>query len=599
MITNILQSKLETLPHAPGVYIFKDAGGKVIYIGKAASLKKRVSSYFRESEGMTGPKHAALVSQIVDLEYILCANELESLILESNMVKHQRPRYNVILRDDKHYPYIKLTMNEKYPRAFMVRRIRDDRAAYFGPYSPASTVWQTLNLICKVFKLCCLKKNIDQGLKRPCLNYQMGRCLGPCVGAISPEDYRQQALRVKMFLEGKDQELYRLLQLQMKETSENLQFERAAQLRDQLAALTTLWEKQRAAGPELHDQDVVGLAVARGQAQVQVYLVRQGKILSRDNFSFRGLEKDQAVFLGSFLKQYYQRPFRPPKEIILPLVPEDGGLIGQWLSGKRGQKVELLVPARGRRANLLEMAGLNAQEVLTKQGLIDKKNAEERAWKELESHLDSLPRRLEAYDISNIMGQYAVGSMVVWERGAFKGSQYRHYRIKTVEGADDYAMLIEVLSRRFSRAQREHTLTPALVLIDGGKGQLGAALKVQRELNLKEQRFIALAKEQEEVFMPGKRNPLKLPADSEARKLLQRVRDEAHRFAVRYHQKLRSKGFSWSWLTEIPGIGEKRKKELLRSFGGMDALRAAKIEELKKVLPARVAEVLQKRLKAS
>jgi len=590
-----LSEKIRNLPDHPGVYLFKDAKGKVIYIGKALSLRKRVPSHFRDSPSYS-ERMAALVSQIADLDFILTDSELEALILESNLIKERRPKYNVVLRDDKHYPFLKLDPKEPFPRISVARRIKDDGALYYGPYVPAGTMWDTLFLINKAFPL---RKCKSLKGRKLCLDYHLGRCLGPCEGLVSPEEYGEVVKRVRLILEGRDRELVKLLERQMRETAERLEFERAAQLRDQVQALKQTIEGQKIISAKGEDQDVLGLAQKGKEGYVQLLVVRGGRLIGRESFAFEEVaEKGKAAFLSSFIKQLYLAKTSLPKEVLVPFLVEDQGLIEEWLSARAGRKVSLTVPKRGKRAELVEMAMHNAEEMLNQS--LRSSEGRERALQELMEFLgmSRLPRRIEAYDISNISGNLAVGSLVVFADGAPKRSDYRRYRIKTVLGADDYAMLQEVLGRRFRR--QEEMPLPDIILIDGGRGQLNAALKVAQDLHISRVTIISLAKEDEEVFHPSQIRPLPIPAGSRAKHLLQQIRDESHRFALAYHRKLRGRSQLHSVLDEIPGIGERRRRILLTHFGSLERLQEASVEDLRRVggIPTTLAQAVHDYLRA-
>ncbi len=590
-----LSEKIQSLPDRPGVYLFKDAKGKVLYIGKALSLRKRAPSHFRDSSTYS-ERMASLIPQIADLEYILTDTELEALILESNLIKERRPKYNVILRDDKHYPFLKLDLKEPFPRVSVARRIKDDGALYYGPYVPAGAMWDTLFLINKAFPL---RKCKSIKGRRLCLDYHMGRCLGPCEGLITQEEYGEVVKRVKLLLEGRDQELVRLLEGQMREAAERLEFERAAQLRDQIQALKQTIGGQKIISPAREDQDVIGLALKGEEAFIQLFIIRGGRLIGRDSLTFEGVtEKEKGPFLASFIKQLYLAKTSIPKEVLIPFPIEDQELIEEWLSKRRGGKVSFLVPRRGRKAEILGMAQRNAEEMLNQS--LRSSEGRERALQELQEVLgmERPLRRIEAYDVSNISGAVAVGSLVVFAEGAPKRSDYRRYKIKTVVGADDYAMLAEVLRRRFRHL--EEIPLPDLILVDGGKGQLNAALKVEQELGISSVTTISLAKGEEEVFHPSRARPLPIPSGSRAMHLLQQIRDESHRFALAYHRKLRGKSQLSSILEEIPGIGQRRRRILINRFGSLKRLQEASIEELRRVggIPSTLAQAVHDYLKA-
>ena len=573
-----LQEKAKGLPDAPGVYLFRDKRGHVLYIGKALSLKKRVSSYFVDSPG--GPDRfqiGPMIDQIADLEFILTENELEALILESNLIKNHRPRYNIVLKDDKHYPFLRLDPNDPFPWVQVVRRIKDDGALYYGPYVPSTAMWDVLALVNKTIPL--RKCRSIEGRKL-CLEYHLGRCLGPCEGLIGRKEYGELVDQARLLLDGKDQELTKRLKERMHQAAESLEFEQAAKYRDQIASLRQVFERQKVISPRGEDLDVFGLAHEAREAQVQLFLIRRGRLIGRETFTFELGAETPSGLLASLLKQFYVGSRNIPKEILLSHPLEDASLIAAWLASRVNRHVELLVPQRGRRARLVQMAQRNAQEALALS--LRSSQSREAALSELQEALGltGLPRRIEAYDISNISGTLAVGSQVVWEDGKSKKSAYRRYKINTVEGPDDFAMMAEVLQRRLQKAQ-EMPL-PDLILLDGGRGQLNAALGVARKLGFDSLQMVSLAKEEELVFHPARPKPIALPERSRARQLLQQIRDDSHRFAVTYHRALRGKSGLRSLLDDIPGIGAKRRRALLSHFGSLRRLREASIEELRR-----------------
>ena len=573
-----LQEKAKGFPDAPGVYLFRDKRGHVLYVGKALSLKKRVGSYFVDSPG--GPDRfqiGPMIDQIADLEFILTENELEALILESNLIKNHRPRYNIVLKDDKHYPFLRLDPNDPFPWVQVVRRIKDDGALYYGPYVPSTAMWDVLALVNKTIPL--RKCRSIEGRKL-CLEYHLGRCLGPCEGLIGRKEYGELVDQARLLLDGKDQELTKRLKERMHQAAESLEFEQAAKYRDQIASLRQVFERQKVISPRGEDLDVFGLAHEAREAQVQLFLIRRGRLIGRETFTFELGAETPSGLLASLLKQFYVGSRDIPKEILLSHPLEDASLIAAWLASRANRHVELLLPQRGRRAQLVQMAQKNAQEALALS--LRSSQSREAALKELQEALGltGLPRQIEAYDISNISGTLAVGSQVVWEDGKSKKSAYRRYKINTVEGPDDFAMMAEVLQRRLQKAQE--IPLPDLILLDGGRGQLNAALGVARKLGFDSLQMVSLAKEEELVFHPARPKPIALPERSRARQLLQQIRDESHRFAVTYHRALRGKSGLRSLLDDIPGIGAKRRRALLSHFGSLRRLREASIEELRR-----------------
>jgi excinuclease ABC subunit C len=576
-----LTEKLERLPDRPGVYLMKDAKGQVIYIGKAASVKARIRSYFQESRARDA-KTDALVDQIADLEYIVTANELEALILESNLVKRHRPRYNIILRDDKHYPFLKLTTNEDFPRLMVARRIGKDGATYYGPFYPATALRETLRLVRQLFPLRTCSIKIDGAAARPCLQYYIHRCNAPCTGLETREGYRRTVTDVEAFLEGREDDLARRLTRDMETAAGEEKFERAAILRDQIQALNKVRESQKIISIDQEDQDLLGLARQGSEACVQVFFVRKGRLLGRESFFFdRLLAASDGEVLSAFIRQFYAKNVAPPRELLLSTEVPEAELTAEWLAQRRGGRVELLVPQRGRKRELVGMAEENAALALQTH-LLSRDSRRQVVMEDLQRSLGlpGLPHRIEGFDISNIQGQEAVGSMVVWEAGTMKKDDYKRFRIRTVPGADDYAMMAEVLRRRYGKALEEGTPLPDLVLLDGGRGQLNVGLRVLEELGLDFVPIASLAKREEEVYQPESLQPLSLDPASPALHALQKIRDEAHRFAITYHKKLRQKRTLTSVLDQIPGVGPTLRTSLLRSLGSARKVREASVAEL-------------------
>jgi len=583
--------RIATFPEKPGVYIMKDKKNRIIYIGKAVSLKNRVRSYFQSPKNLP-TKVASMVSKIEDIEYIVTDSEVEALILECNLIKFNRPKYNILLRDDKQYPYIKVTLNEPFPRLLVVRRVKKDGAKYFGPFADAGAMRDAIDVIRKIFPLRSCKKDLsDIPLKeRPCLNFHIKRCLAPCQGNISEEEYREIMKNVVMFLEGKQETLIGKLKQKMQEAAENLDFERAAVLRDQILSLEKVLEKQKIVSTDMLDQDYIAMARGMDEVCIQVFFIREGKLVQREPFMIKNTDGvDRREILTSFIKQFYDNVSFMPKQIILDEEIDDRDTIEEWLTQKKGQKVEILIPKRGEKKKLAEMVAENAAIYLEQ-----KESAEEReklrlktALKELQTYLnlDDEPNRIEAFDISNTQGTESVASMVVFEAGVPKKEDYRKFKIKTIEGPNDFESIKEAVSRRFKRALAQDEKfrdLPDLLLIDGGKGQLRFAREALKELGFEYITTIGLAKEFEHIFVEGKDDPIILPRDSEALYLLQRIRDEAHRFAITYHRSLRTKRNLTSVLDDIPGIGKVRRMSLLNTFGSIQAIKTATVEELAK-----------------
>jgi excinuclease ABC subunit C len=587
-----LHARLRSLPAQPGCYLFKDAQGTVLYVGKAVNLRQRVRSYFQKS-AQHSPKTARMVRKIADLEWIITDSELEALILECNLIKKHRPPYNVLMRDDKSYPYLCLTVTEKFPRLLVTRRVRRDGNRYFGPFANSGAVWETHRLLHRTFPLIpCGKVWSGEAVQRPCLYYQMGRCLAPCAGLADADQYRQIVQQVALFLQGKGDTLIRELTEQMEAAAEALEFERAARLRDQIRSLQEVLQRQKVIHPDGIDEDVIALVKDERGACVQMFFIRGGKLLGQRHFFLsEGTEENPRALMTEFLKQYYQDAPEVPERILLPYEVEEAQIIAQWLRQKRGDgTVEIRVPRRGEDAQLLELAAQNAELALQSLRMELEQKAEwlESALLELQEalNLPTMPQRIEAFDISNIQGVAPVGSMVVFEGGQPKKTDYRRFRIRWhPETPDDFAMMREVITRRLREAlsgdEKWRTL-PDLMLIDGGRGQLNAALEAMHALGF-EIPAVGLAKKQELLILPHREEPLALPHHSKALHLLQRVRDEAHRFALKYHRKLREERAARSPLDEIPGIGPRRKKMLLRLFGSIDRIREASVEELASV----------------
>ncbi len=587
-----LEEKLQNLPDAPGVYIMKDAKGRVIYIGKALSLKNRVRSYFQK--GSKGEKTEIMVRQIVDLETIVTHTELEALALESNLIKKHRPRYNIILRDDKNYPYLRFDIKAEYPRLEVVRRLKKDGALYYGPYVPAGGMWETLALIRRTFPIAPCKTEFKaERPGRPCIQFQIGRCVAPCAGEADKAQYLDLVSQVRLFLEGKNRDLLDMLKKRMEGASEKMEFERAAELRDRISRIAGALEKQKIISSGFENQDVIGMSFEGGRADIQALFIRNGMLLGRKDFfldDVRGMTEEEV--LNDFLRQFYSKEMIVPEEILLPVEVLDREVFGNWLAEKRGGKVAVLVPQRGRKRELVQMAGDNAAQSL-REHLLSRKS-KERILMRLQEELGlrNLPRRIEAFDISTILGTESVASMVSFENNMPDKRNYKKFKIKTVEGQDDFASMAEVVRRRYTKAKEEGTL-PDLILIDGGKGQLNAALDVLKELGIDGPDALGLAKarsgeegtdrEFERVFLPGVEEPVILEPTSATTHLVARARDEAHRFAVTYHRKLREKRAVHSELDDIPGIGEKRKKALLRHFGSVEKIKQATVEELSTV----------------
>ena len=589
MTVNYIAEQLRGLPASPGVYLMKDAEGNILYVGKAANLRHRVGSYFGAGQKLT-PKLQRMVSKVNDLDYFVTSSEQEALILELNLIKRHHPRYNVRLKDDKTFPYLKIDASEDWPRVHITRRLEEDGGRYFGPFASARSVRQTLKLIKGIFPFRSCSKSITGTDPRPCLEYHIGHCLAPCIGAASREEYAEVIKQVILFLEGKQERVVQQLKSKMAKAAEGLDFEMAARLRDQIQAVDRVVEGQRIATVVKGEQDVIAFAQDKDQAYVQVFFIRSGKLIGRESFLLQGARYEEpSQIMTSFIKQFYASSPHIPPLLLLQHPVEDVAMIQSWLQGKRGGKVNIQVPRRGNKRQLVKIVAENAQQGLEQLKIkqLASPIALSAALEEIkrELRLPRLPSRLEGYDISDIQGMAAVGSMVVFDRGKPKSSHYRRFRIKTVTGADDYAMLREVLQRRFKRVSVASTsdswaILPDLVLIDGGKGQLNAARAAMQEMGAGSVPIASLAKENEEIFIPQKAEPIILPRSSPGLQLLQRLRDEAHRFALGYHQRVRKRETFASVLDSIPGVGPKRKRALLRQFGSVKAIKEAPVEKL-------------------
>ncbi len=562
-------------------------------MGKAANLHHRVRSYFGTPQKLT-PKLQRMVSRINDLDFLVTNSEQEALILEYNLIKRHHPRYNVRLKDDKTFPYLKISFNENWPRVYFTRQVEEDGGRYFGPFASAKSVRQTLKILKGAFPFRSCSRVITGSDRRPCLDYHIHHCVGPCIGAVNKQEYTEVIKQVILFLEGKQEAIVKELESNMEEAAKALDFEKAALLRDQIQAIDRVIEGQRIATTVRGEQDVIAFATDKDQAYVKVFFIRGGKLIGQESFVLRGTSSEEPKqIMTSFIKQFYGSALYIPHLILLQHPVADKTIIENWLQSKRGARVHIQVPYRGNRKQLVNIVAENAEQGL--QQLKLKQQAAPSALTEAlneigrELQLPSPPLRIECYDISNIQGRAAVGSMVVFDKGKPRPSHYRRFRIKTVSGVDDYAMLQEVLRRRFKRSTIKTSDTstsdtwailPDLVLIDGGKGQLNSALAVMQDVGVESVAVASIAKENEEIFIPQKAEAISLPYSSPGLQLLQRLRDEAHRFALGYHHRIRKKESFASALDTIPGIGLIRKRALLRKFGSVQAIREASIEEL-------------------
>ena len=628
--------RLRVTPEKPGVYLMKDAGDRVVYVGKASSLRNRIRSYFGSSHNLS-LKIQKMVAKVADFEFIVTDSDAEALILECTLIKKFRPQYNARLKDDKSYPYIKIDLSEDFPQVYITRRVVKGGARYFGPFATVGSVRKTLDLLKKLFPYRSCTKVITGKDPRPCLEYYINRCGAPCVGAVTKEEYHKVIQQVIMFMEGKTDRVVDDLRQKMDEASRALEFERAAVLRDQVRNIQQVTEEQRikVSSSASHDMDAIAMAQGQDEAWLEVFFIRQGKLIGRDHFIMEGTQDDPpGHIMAEFIKQFYQSVSFIPPRIILQHPLEEGKLIQDWLKSKRGAAVTLARPLRGERYKLIRMVGENASHGLSQMRAKWLSNADaiQQAVAELheELSLPSLPLRIECYDISNTQGTNSVGSMVTFQDGVPKPAHYRRFRIKQVEGIDDYAMMQEVMRRRFKRlaalngkgrppslrsqgggSQREGDVHPQpeplpsrervllmdgeaatavaegswgvipdLVLIDGGKGHLSAALEVFLELGIDFIPLASIAKENEWLFVPQTPEPIVLPANSQALHLVQRIRDEAHRFAITYHRKLRSKAGITSAVDLVTGIGPKRKRMLMRRFGSIKGIKEAALDDI-------------------
>ena len=598
-----IQAELKKLPEKPGVYIMKDQEGNIIYIGKAISLKNRVRQYFRKSTNHA-PKVIAMVKNIEEFEYIITDNEVEALILESNLIKKHKPKYNILLRDDKNYPYIKVTIKERYPRVIKTRKVIKDGSKYFGPYVSTGAVNDTLEIIDNLYKLrtCSMKLEDGPRLKRPCLNSFIGKCMGPCFQEINEKEYMSMVDEIIMFLSGKEHKLIELIEEKMKQASQELDFESAAKYRDQISSLNHILEKQKIVSTNLEDQDVIGMARGIENVCIQVFFVRTGKIIGREHFIINDSESsERGEVLGAFIKQFYLGTSYIPKEILIEEDIDDIETVSKWLSSKRGSRVNIKVPKRGEKNELMEMVRKNALETLSQHRDRIKKKTQDNKKPLIEIKealgLEHIPNRIEAFDISNIQGVQSVGSMVVFENGEPNFREYRKFKIKWITGPDDYSSMQEVVHRRFTRGLEEKNLIlenkievenfsvfPDLIMMDGGKGQINVAKRVLEELDINIpvcglvkddfHRTRGIIYEDQEIILPNR---------SSGFRLITKIQDEAHRFAITYHRSLRSKDLVRSILDDIPGIGEKRKKSLLKELKNIENIKKSSVEELASV----------------
>lgn len=617
-ISEKLQGILATLPAKPGCYIMKNAAGTISYVGKAINLKNRVRSYFH-ADASHDAKTRRLVREIADIEWIVVGSELEALILEMNLIKKHRPKYNIRLKDDKRYPYIKVHWADPFPKVTVTRQMVEDGSRYFGPYTSAWAVYQTLDVLRRIFPFLTCDREITGTDLRACLYYDIKLCIAPCIGAASQAQYRQMISDLMDFLNGHSEDIVKRLQKDMEKAAEQMRFEKAAAVRDQLKAIQSIVERQKIIfASDYLDSDVLAMARSNGEACVQIFFIRGGKLIGREYFILEGTEDEaDAEIIEQFVTQFYTEAATIPQQVMLPQEIEERKIIGQWLRSKRGgEKVEIFVPKSGQSRELVQMATENATETL--QALRTQWQADthkqEQALAELQQalNLPEPPNRIECYDISNIQGTAIVGAMVVFTQGVPDKKLYRKFNIESVVGApDDFASMEEMLTRRFrrwrvgqevaadpgSKPDPSFSFLPDLVIIDGGKGQLARAVNVLERFELFEKvPVVGLAKQQEEIFFPYKSESLMLPRHSQALYLVQRIRDEAHRYGITAHRKKRQKLGMASQLDAIPGIGPARRKALLRHFGSINNIRQATLEELKVVVPEDAAHSIKAHL---
>ena len=598
-----ITSILATLPDKPGCYLMKDSDGTIIYVGKAINLKNRVRSYFQQSSDHTY-KTRQMVRKIRDIEWIVVASELEALILEMNLIKLHRPFYNVRLKDDKRYPYIKVHWADPFPKLSVTRNMIDDGSRYFGPYTSVWAVHQTLDILRKIFPYLTCAREITGKDERACLYYDIKLCSAPCIGAVNQEEYRQMIDDLCRFLEGRTDPIMTRLKEAMAQASENLNYEKAAIYRDQIEAIERVVERQKIISDERNDSDVIAMARSKGEACVQVFFIRSGKLIGREYFILEGTEAEEnSEILEEFVKQYYSQAAYVPNKVMLPQEIEEARIIKEWLNTRRGgEKVQLTIPKRGQDKELIEMAAENARETLKSLEIRWKadKDRQHQALAEIQSVLgmQEVPNRIECYDISNTQGTASVGSMVVFEQGVPAKKNYRRFNIRSVSKPDDFASMREVLKRRFTRYVTEQqekekpgykpdlafSLLPDLLIVDGGKGQLRQAIETIEEFDLQDQfTVVGLAKQEEELFLPGKSDSVRLDDHSQGFYLIQRIRDEAHRFAITAHRNQRGKIGLASRLDAIPGVGPARRKELINRFGSIEGILAASVEEISQI----------------
>ncbi|MBE0448195.1 MAG: excinuclease ABC subunit UvrC [Actinobacteria bacterium] len=597
-----LIEQLKSVPGCPGVYVYRDSDGVVIYVGKAKSLRNRMRSYFQG--GNNTPKTRALVERITDFEFYVTDNEIEALVLECNLIKKYRPAFNVSYRDDKSYPYLAITWQDDFPRIMVTREHHRRDTKYYGPYTSVQAVRETFDTLRRIFPFrTCRRRKPGKSTGSPCLNYHIKRCMGPCVGAVPKEEYRAMMEKIELFLEGRPEPVIKQLEAEMQEAAVSLEFERAARVRDRLEAARHVLQKQKIVSEAGEDYDAIGVSIDGSLGCVNLSIVRDGKLIGSENFVLDRGESDGDI-LDAFIKQHYVNSTAIPPQIIVPVEVEDRELIEAWLTGRRGTRVLLRVPQRGDKRELIDMASANAGHALA-MSVIRRSWEKESSIFALESLASALalsapPSRIECFDISTIQGHNSVGSMIVFNNGRATRDDYRKFKIRCDGGVNDYAMMHEVICRRLEHLKVKFdpsfSSKPDLIIVDGGKPQLSAAILAMREIGFDDIPVIGLAKREEAIYVPGFAEPILLDRGSEALKLIQRIRDEAHRYAITYHRKLRGRAMVESVLDKIPGVGESRKRLLLKHFGSPSAIVGATLEELKSVpgLPGIIAERVHK-----
>jgi excinuclease ABC subunit C len=594
-----LVARIHGLPRQPGCYVFRGASGEVLYVGKAKSLADRVRSYVQRG-AQHSPKIARMVAEAADVEVILTRTEVEALILENNLVKKERPRYNTLLRDDKNFPYLKLTLRDPFPRLALVRRAGSDGSAYFGPYLPASNARRSTRMVARFFGVATCHERLDGSRPRPCLYYQLDQCQGPCAGLADPEEYRQAVEDAALFLQGRNHALLESLEAKMAEAAGRRAYERAARYRDLIRTIRSSMDRQHLASVGLEDQDFFHFHREGREAAVQLFVMRRGLVQTRREFTFEAVDEEDGIFLGEVIQRYYGAEGNVPEEIYAGAEPADRELLEEWLSGLRGARVSIKVPRRGVKLKFMEIAARNARLAFVTRfrsphthGALILEALQETLG------LSEVPYRIEAFDISHLQGAETVASLVVWEGGRPRKADYRRFRIRTVEGVDDVASMAEVVARRYARVLKEGRQLPDLVLVDGGRAQLDAALRALAGIGVTSLAAASIAKREELLFVPGRAEPIRLHASSPILHLVQRVRDEAHRFAVTYHRTLRARRTLASALTEIPGVGETTARRLLRRFGSVAGVARAGEEALAAEVGPRLARAVAAALRAA